>query len=284
MDTKKVGVLLRAIELGSLSKAAEEYCYTPSAVLHIANALEDELGISLLKRTHSGITAHDDATEVIEKLREFYELGESIIRTAKKQNLKKTVTIATYASLMKNVLPGIIKNFKKRFPDIDINLLVDDNMQTVYEDKRADILFGEQLDIPDIMWEEFLTENYVAVFSDSIKNPQPIIPQNKLLKEHFILPEDSKTIRYVSEMPENQIIRINSSDDSSVIQMVREGVGVSVLPRLSVSGSRGVYCAELDPPLTRTLGFMCRKKDFSKNTVLKKFVQFSKDYINKKEI
>ena len=284
MDTKKVGVLLRAIELGSLSKAADEYCYTPSAVLHIANALEDELGISLIRRTHSGITAHKDATEVIEKLREFCELGENIIHTAQKQNSKKTVTIATYASLMKNVLPGMIKNFKKKFPDIDINLLVDDNMQTVYENKKADILFGERLYISDIMWEEFLTENYVAVFSDTAKNLQPTISQSNLLKEHFILPEDSKTIRYVSEMPEKQIIKINSSDDSSVIQMVREGVGVSVLPKLSVSESPGIYCAELDPPLTRTLGFMCRKKDFSKNTVLKKFVQFSKDYINKKEI
>ncbi|MCR4805723.1 MAG: LysR family transcriptional regulator, partial [Clostridia bacterium] len=48
MDTEKCKVLLKAVDLGSFTKAAEELGYTPSGVTHMMNALEEDLGVTLL--------------------------------------------------------------------------------------------------------------------------------------------------------------------------------------------------------------------------------------------
>ena len=55
MDTFKIKAMLAAVRLGSLSKAAEEFNYTPSAFSHILTSLESELGVSLFVRSSSGV-------------------------------------------------------------------------------------------------------------------------------------------------------------------------------------------------------------------------------------
>ena len=56
MDTQKLNALLRSIELGSFSAAAEELGFTPSGISHMAAAVEDELGYPVLLRGRSGVT------------------------------------------------------------------------------------------------------------------------------------------------------------------------------------------------------------------------------------
>ena len=52
MDISKIEILLRAIELGSLSKASNEFLYTPSAVSHILDSIENEVGVKALYETN----------------------------------------------------------------------------------------------------------------------------------------------------------------------------------------------------------------------------------------
>ena len=67
MDITKIEMILCALDLGSFSKAAEIYSYTPSAMTHIADSLEEEIGTKFIKRTHSGIEAKNE--EIVEALR-----------------------------------------------------------------------------------------------------------------------------------------------------------------------------------------------------------------------
>lgn len=55
MNIKKYEAFIRAVELGSLSKAAEELGYTQSGISHMMQSLEEEVGFPLLVRTSSGI-------------------------------------------------------------------------------------------------------------------------------------------------------------------------------------------------------------------------------------
>ena len=45
MDTKKLDALLLAVELGSLTAAAEKMGYTQSGLTNMMHALENELGL-----------------------------------------------------------------------------------------------------------------------------------------------------------------------------------------------------------------------------------------------
>ena len=55
MNIKKYEAFVRAVELGSLSKAAEELGYTQSGISHMMQSLEEEVGFPLMTRTSSGI-------------------------------------------------------------------------------------------------------------------------------------------------------------------------------------------------------------------------------------
>ena len=55
MNIRKYEAFVRAVELGSLSKAAEELGYTQSGISHMMQSLEDEVGFPLMVRTSAGI-------------------------------------------------------------------------------------------------------------------------------------------------------------------------------------------------------------------------------------
>lgn len=279
MDIAKIEVLLRAIELGSLSKAAEEYLYTPSAVSHIVNNIEDEIGERIIKRSPRGIEVEDGCEEIIENLKKLVSIKNQITElVASKNKRKNTLVIGTYSSLSKYILPGIIKEFKKKFPDTDINIVVDDKMKLVYENYKADILFGEKLENDNIIWEELIADPYVALLPKSYNFSGNSIRRQELSKRPFIMANDSKISKYMNESTMEDIVKIDSSDDSSVIQMVKEGMGVTILPSLSVGNDKNIVSAELSPKLSRVLGLMYREKDFKEKEYVRKFVKYIRQF------
>lgn len=54
MDDGKLRALLTAVECGSFSKAAAQLGYTQSAMTHLVNKLEAEVGCTLLERDSQG--------------------------------------------------------------------------------------------------------------------------------------------------------------------------------------------------------------------------------------
>ena len=55
MDSRKLEILMTAVDLGSLSRAAEVVGYTQSGLTHLVDSLEREIGLTLVQRDHSGI-------------------------------------------------------------------------------------------------------------------------------------------------------------------------------------------------------------------------------------
>ena len=55
MYSQQIKTFVQVAERGSLSKAAEDLFVTPASVMKQMNALEERLGLTLLKRTNHGI-------------------------------------------------------------------------------------------------------------------------------------------------------------------------------------------------------------------------------------
>ena len=63
MDTKKLEVLLKAIETGNLTAAGDEMGFTQSGVSHLIKSIENELGFQLLIRGKSGVRLTPDGED-----------------------------------------------------------------------------------------------------------------------------------------------------------------------------------------------------------------------------
>ncbi len=82
MDTKKVSALLTAVNRGSLSAAAEELGYTQSGLTHMMNALEDELGLTLLIRNKAGVQISPVGRELLADLEALVDAADRLEKNA----------------------------------------------------------------------------------------------------------------------------------------------------------------------------------------------------------
>lgn len=279
MNIQKVEIILRALQLGSLAKAAKEYLYTPSAISHILDAVEEEIGTKIIKRTYKGIEIEDGCEEIIEELKQLVNKEKHIYKlVSDRKKGKETINIATYSSISKYILPRIIKGFKEKFPYIDINIIVEDKLKEIYDSGYADILFGEKYEKSDSLWEELIKDPYVAVLPAEQNTEKGEILREELYNKTFIMIIGNTVSSYMEKEKMHDVIHINSHDDSSVLQMVKEGMGAAIVPSLSVKNESGVILRKLNPDLSRVLGIIYRKNDFKKKKHIKNFVEYIREF------
>ena len=81
MNIKKYEAFIRAVELGSLSKAAEELGYTQSGISHMMQSLEEEVGFPLLVRTSSGILPNAEGETLLPAIRRLLRTNDALAQT-----------------------------------------------------------------------------------------------------------------------------------------------------------------------------------------------------------
>lgn len=285
MDTDKIEILVRAIELGSLSKAADEFSYTPSAVSHILDTIEKEIGTRFIKRTYKGIEIKSGYEDIVDNLKQIVNIKKRTIQIASNMHMRKSsITIATYASFSKHILPRIIKGFSKKFPEISINIMVVEKMKKTYERGTSDIIIGEKFDDIHLCWKELMTDPYVAVFPESYKSPGTIIEKSKLYDMPFILMNDRRISNYLDQSKFSEIIHVKSHDDSSIIHMVKEELGITILPSLSTKNVENITCIALEPKLTRNLGLIYSEEDYLTKNEIKNFIDYVSSIVIQSEL
>ena len=70
MNTEKLDLFVKIVEIGNLTRAAEVMGYTQSGATHIINSLEKELGVRLLERGRSGSKLTDEGARLFELAKE----------------------------------------------------------------------------------------------------------------------------------------------------------------------------------------------------------------------
>ena len=77
MSISQYQAFLKTIELGNLTRAAEDLGYTQSGITHLLNSLESDCNLKLLVREKSGAYATADGEEImlyVEAVWESYDI------------------------------------------------------------------------------------------------------------------------------------------------------------------------------------------------------------------
>ena len=124
MELDRYRALVCAIETGSLSTAAEALQYTPSGVSRMVAALEEETGVPLLLREHSGVRPTKECEKLLPVIRDLLHAGESCAQlSAQLRGLDVgTVTVGTAYSAFYSPLARIISDFHARYGGIQVQL------------------------------------------------------------------------------------------------------------------------------------------------------------------
>lgn len=263
MPVNKYEAYMRAVELKSITRAAESLGVTQSAVSHMISSLEAELGFALLKRSRSGAYPTADGERVIPAIRGILSSQEQLAQTAGAiRGLDRgTVRIGTFTSVGVHWLPGIIASFQAEYPNVELKLMSGDyhDVEQWLTDGSADLGF---VPLPTKLGGEItplLTDRLLAVVPAS----HPLagaesFPVEALARETFIglLETSDRDARGALEScGVRPTVKYTTKDDYAVIAMVECGLGVSIMPELLLKNcSEGVRCLPLDPPASRTIG------------------------------
>lgn len=122
MVFKDIDRLLSIEKHGSISKAADELYISRSALTQQMKQLETELGFTIFKRDHTGACLTEEGSYLIEEMQKMkisYE--ETVQRCRQRQHsTQDSIVIGLMANLKSPLLPVVCKEFRRRFPRVQI--------------------------------------------------------------------------------------------------------------------------------------------------------------------
>jgi molybdate transport repressor ModE-like protein len=257
--------LIRAIhEKGSISSAAETVGFTQSAASRALAALEAELGVTLVKRTRSGGVLTEVGVHLLPHIYEILANAEYIRQdTAARRGLALgKLRVGSIPSMSARLLSQLIGTFRHRYPGIET---------IVFEGIEPEIVAWLQQGIIDValVAHHSCQPEDSAVFPITQDELQIIVSKNHRLasraavqindleNESFIMPRSGCTnlIRHVfQEAGEPLKLQLELSDVNTVLAMVKEGLGVTLIPAMSLPDDLpDLHILHMDPPVYRQL-------------------------------
>lgn len=262
MDTKKLEAFEKTVDCSSLTLAAKELGLTQSGVSHMIASLEAELQLPLLKRTRTGARLTPEGERLMPHIRQLVQ-QEKLLRQAAAELhtlLTGKIRIGTFTSVATHWLPAMMMQFQQKYPQVDFQLFNGDyhDIDTWLSSGSVDLAFTTLPARPGCVCTPLYDDALAAVLPKG--HPlaaQRVCQVRALAAEPFIsLLEASnhdarRAFRAVGIKPN---IRFETKDDYAVIAMVRQGLGVSIMPSLLLRGNtEGVEIRPIDPPASRTI-------------------------------
>lgn len=286
MDSSKFYALLKAVEYGSLTKAAEDLGYTQAGLTHMMNRLEKEIGITLLQRTKSGVTLTSHGEELLPLIRAFAEQGLELEKAIK--NLTESngavIRIASYASITNHWLPVIISNFQKDFPNVHFELNVGnlDEICRLVSNSEIDLGFTSKQEILHGDWIKLKNDPLYAVLPPDCNVDGKTVPVSIFNNKSFFMPTygfDYDIVNTLRQNNVNPLVNRTALDDATIVSMVSHGLGYTILPELVLNGMTGQFIAKpIEPYSYRELGILIKSKNTLSPTA-HKFITYCKHAI-----
>ena len=256
MDDYKLHVLLTAIGAGSFRKAAQELSCTQSAVTQAMNALENELGCKILERDHNGVRWTPAGEALLPLLLEadaaLSRLSERARQIAQGAS---SLRIGAFSSISGTWLPKLLQEYHALHPDVSFDLRVGtDTLAEWLLSGTIDLALGDAARCRAFRWESLMDDPYFAVLPQAMAPDADTISQEDLAARPFLMAPMNALEQYLSVKPKNQL-RVNCDDDSTLLSMAAQGIGVTAMPRLCLqSPPPEVKVLALIPEVKRTLG------------------------------
>lgn len=262
MSLQRYRILQKVVHTSSLALAASELQLTPSAVSHALTSLEQEMGFKLLLRKRDQVKLTTEGELAWQHIRTI--LHEQQLLRQKVDSLHKLETgvlrLGTFSSVSMRWLPHLLDEYRRLYPQITIQL-----RDGAYNEITDWIAAGE-IELG------FISETHTAglpfqlLYEDELfcllPDGHPLTKESELhpeqlRQERWILPVlgcDTGVRSFIAQCDWKPYISYELEDDHSMMAMVRQGHGITILPELIMK-----ECDRQGMQLVRLSGRPCRR-------------------------
>ena len=261
-------LIVAIADTGTITKGAERVGMTQSGASQAVAQIEASLGAPLFARGRRDVGLTTFGEGVIEQARNMLA-GLNAIRGLADQQRgigSGRIRLASFPSVISNQLPALLGSFQQRHPDIDIVALegTDEEVETWLASGAIDL--GVVLNpAPERQALVLGCDAWVAV----VPTAHPLARRAsargadvaELATQPFILATGGCAVNAQRLAQERGIvlsnIRVTVRDWASACALVREGMGVAIVPAsILPDDQRGLRVLSLTPPIYRRFGLV----------------------------
>lgn len=252
-------------ETKTYHQAATRLNITPSAVSHAIAQLEQDLGFALFIRNRNGSILTPNGEQILPYVREVLNDERRLKQEVDNINglLRGTIRLGAFSSVSVKWLPTILQNFKKDYPNIEVQL-VQGSLNDIAEKLRLgqlDIGFTALPVDPQLVTYPLILDTLFTITPKDFKPKSNAFVTQKDLKDKIFILQESDYDRATKATLDHYKITLNSLtytiDDPSIIAMVESGLGFGILPKLSLDSfsnyEKKVNVYPFDQDVFRTL-------------------------------
>lgn len=182
MELRNLVTFLKIIETNSFSKAAEQLAYSQSTVTIQIRQLEEELNVKLFDRIGKRIFLTEKGAELREYAKQMMELTERISGiSGEERELRGSLRIASFDSLISAVLPPILKRYHEAYPQVHITVKTADSIL-----ETEQLLCANEADFALISYNKHSSKEFEKVFLREAHFVFAAAPSHPLVKERNI--------------------------------------------------------------------------------------------------
>jgi len=234
--------------------------------------LEEFLGTALMERGGRNVRLTQFGEQASRRvraiLRSVDELGD--FARASRDRIAGRLRIGMIPTIAPYLLPKLIENLSRSYPDVEVHLreaLTSKLIEELGEGQLDTAVVALPVSEPSLTEIALFEEKFLLVRPD--KDEGKPVPSSRMLREmRLLLLEEGHCFRdqalsFCNMQSPSPREGLDASSLSTLVQMVRAGMGVTLIPEMAVgveTGSGSVSVARFkDPQPSRTIGMIWRK-------------------------
>lgn len=281
MEWSDVRIFLAVVRSGTLGGAARSLQTSHPTVSRRLRALEQATGHTLFQRTADGLVLTEEGHGII-ALAEQMEDGALTIQrrlAGREQDLKGSLRISSADWFGAYVLPHIVADFSKAYPNVDVEILTGTRLFNLAQ-READIAFRiVPFDTADVVQRRLFRLEYDVYIAEDAADPRYGDGAGFRLITHDTSTGDFPDIAWLIRSFPNARPVLRSNNRNVQAHMCRQGVGIAVLPRVVGNRIPGIRRLELPTrPPARDI-WMGYHRDLRRLQRLRAFISTVSDHL-----
>ena len=302
MNIKQLEAFVRIVKNKSFSQTAKELYLTQPTVSSYISSLEEDLGVQLFTRTTKEVHTTSEGEQIYLYAKDIVNLSNKI-RNAFKEEPKDDINeIVISASSIPGqyLLPGMLANFSKRYPNTEFRIHETDSRGAVTDvaEHRADIGFCGTI-IPKTAC------TFLPFYEDELILVTPNNPYYQKMKENndlsflskaeFVMREQGsgtkqealKILQQNGLNIEDMKVVARFGNTGAVMLSVKEGIGVAVVSKLAARAeikNGDVLAFPLQEGGYFRKIYMVSNSNYPLSKRAKNFIQMIQNHVEKRKI